>query len=255
MDFKGVITNFTTVRFNHFAPMQATKPHTAIAIIKRLKNKLKLKTDVELSKALGVRPNTISTWKKRNSVDNEAIMTLCDSLGLDLNEIFLGKKINTGDTPATSLVSREVQFQYAMEIDSPSFVETLPKFKIPFVNATESRVFQVTSNNMFPHIEENSYVVCEKISAENVMDNSLIVVVSQQKGLFINKIFRNYSNGNFILKSENTFFNEVALKATEISELWLIQSVISYGINYENKFKSVSENSIEEFKNQNNLAK
>jgi uncharacterized protein YjcR len=34
-------------------------------ILERLKQALKIKTDTELAHILGVRPNTISTWKKK----------------------------------------------------------------------------------------------------------------------------------------------------------------------------------------------
>jgi len=222
--------------------MQNSKTQTAITIISRLKKKLKIKTDIELSEVLSIKPNTISTWKKRDSVDSEAIISLCDLYGFDLNEIFLNKRTG-GSTASTPLISREMQFQYVNEKDTASFIEILPKYNFPFISAEESRIFQVASNNMFPSIEENSYVVCEKISIDKVENNSMVVAISKKKGLFLNKISKNDS-GEYALKSENIFFNDVVLNTSEIDELWLIRSVLSYGINADRKLKSISDKAI-----------
>jgi len=221
--------------------MQENKSQNAISVIERLKKALKIKTDIELSEFLNIKPNTISTWKKRNSVDFDSIISICELYELDLNEIFLNKKKASGFSADTPLVSREVQFQYVRENDIASFLEILPKYSFPFVNAEETRAFQVISNNMFPFVEENSYVVCEKIELSEVENLSMVVAISKEKGLFLNRISKSGINENtYILSSENDFFNEVPLLESEINELWLIRGVLSYDINCENKFKYIN---------------
>lgn len=221
--------------------MQENKSQNAIKVIDRLKKALKIKTDIELSEFLNIKPNTISTWKKRDSVDFDSIISICELYELDLNEIFLNKKKASGYSADTPLVSREVQFQYVRENDIASFIEILPKYSFPFVNAEETRAFQVISNNMFPFIEENSYVVCEKIELSQIENQSMVVVISKEKGLFLNRISKSESDKDtYILSSENDFFNDVTLEASEISELWLIRGVLSYDIHCENKFKFIS---------------
>jgi len=221
--------------------MQENKSQNAINVIDRLKKALKIKTDIELSEFLNIKPNTISTWKKRDSVDFDSIISICELYELDLNEIFLNKKKVFEYTSDTPLVSREVQFQYVRENDIASFLEILPKYSFPFVNAEETRAFQVISNNMFPYVEENSYVVCEKIELADVENLCMVVAISKQKGLFLNRISRSDINENtYILSSENDFFNEVTLQASEINELWLIRGVLSYDVNCDNKFKFIN---------------
>jgi len=221
--------------------MQENKSQNAINIIDRLKRALKIKTDIELSEFLNIKPNTISTWKKRNSVDFDSIISICELYELDLNEIFLNKKKVSGYSANTPLVSREVQFQYVRENDINSFLEILPKYSFPFINADETRAFQVISNNMFPFIEENSYVMCEKVELNEVENLSMVVAVSKKKGLFLNRISRSETNENtYILSSENDFFNEVIIQASEINELWLIRGVLTYDINCDNKFKFIN---------------
>lgn len=52
-------------------------------IINRLKEAKKITTDAQLATVLGVKPNTLSTWKTRNSLDLELIFSKCEDISLD----------------------------------------------------------------------------------------------------------------------------------------------------------------------------
>ncbi|WP_010254601.1 helix-turn-helix domain-containing protein [Myroides injenensis] len=60
----------------------------ATVVIKKLKKMLGIKTDLELSRILDVKPNTISSWKKRNSLQYDSLIALCKEHKIDLNELF-----------------------------------------------------------------------------------------------------------------------------------------------------------------------
>lgn len=223
--------------------MQENKSQNAISVIERLKKSLKIKTDIELSEFLNVKPNTISTWKKRNSVDFDSIITICELYELDLNEIFLNKKKTSGYTNATPLISREVQFQYTKgNDDNTSLLDILPKFNFPFIAEENSRVFQVVSNNMFPIIEENSFVICESIDVDKIENDSIVVVVSKEKGLFVNRISKSDYNDNiFVLSNENDLYCNMKIDISEITEVWAIRGILSYDVNNHNKIKFIND--------------
>lgn len=222
--------------------MQENKSQNAISVIERLKKALKIKTDIELSEFLNIKPNTISTWKKRNSVDFDSIITICELYELDLNEIFLNKKKAGSFTNHTPLISREVQFQYAKGNDVVSLLDILPKYSFPFIIEEDSRVFQVVSNNMFPVIDENSFVICERIDVDRIENDSIIVVISREKGLFINRVAKSiYDDHIFVLSNENDFYSSVKLGVVEIAEAWVVRGVLSYDVNNANKFKFMNE--------------
>lgn len=222
--------------------MQDKNSQNAINVINKLKKSLKIKTDVELSEFLNIRPNTISTWKKRNSVDYDSIISICELYELDLNEILLDRKETGAYEAKTTLVTREVQYQYSKEQDVSTLLDILPKYNFPFVIAEKSRAFQVVSNNMFPVIEENSFVICEQISTNEIRDNSIVVLISQEKGLFVNRICKNkYEEKQFILSSENDFYQEIIIDESEIREVWTVCGVLSYDINNQNKFKFIND--------------
>lgn len=222
--------------------MQDKNSQNAINVINKLKKSLKIKTDVELSEFLNIRPNTISTWKKRNSVDYDSIISICELYELDLNEILLDRKETGAYEAKTTLVTREVQYQYSKEQDVSTLLDILPKYNFPFVVAEKSRAFQVVSNNMFPVIEENSFVICEQISTNEIKDNSIVVLISQEKGLFVNRICKNkYEEKQFILSSENDFYQEIIIDESEIREVWTVCGLLSYDINNQNKFKFIND--------------
>lgn len=219
--------------------MQENNSLNANLILKKLKKALKINTDIQLSEFLNIKPNTISTWKKRNTLDYSSVISICELYEIDLNDIFFEKKTIKKDsihyTSETPLISREVQFQYC--IGAAGILESLPKYNFPFVRAENTRAFQVLSNNMFPIIEENSFAICESSNIDEVAENSLVVVVSKAKGLFINRISKATKPDTFTLNSENDFFDDIAIHISEINEIWLIKGVLSYNINNENKIQ------------------
>ncbi|UPT70565.1 MAG: helix-turn-helix domain containing protein [Flavobacterium sp. JAD_PAG50586_2] len=218
-------------------------PNASFILIK-LKKALKISSDKQLSEFLNIKPNTISTWKKRNSVDYKIIISICELYEIDLNEIFYDdvnhfdkNKNYLTDTP---LVCRESQFQYC--VDSSSILYSLPKFNFPFIRSESSRVFQVLSNNMFPIIDENSFVICEEIEKEHIQENSLVVIVSKSKGLFINRIHRSQKSKDvYLLSSENSFFETIKLETAEINEIWLVKGILSYNVTNDNKSKIIND--------------
>jgi DNA-binding Xre family transcriptional regulator len=227
--------------------MQEKKSLNANLILIKLKKALKITSDKQLSEFLNIKPNTISTWKKRDSVDYKIIIAICELYEIDLNEIFYDSgnhfdknKNYLTDTP---LICREIQFQYC--VDSSSILDSLPKYNFPFIRSESSRVFQVLSNNMFPIIDENSFVICEEIEREQIQENSLVVIVSKSKGLFINRIHTSHKSKDvYLLSSENTFFETIRLEKEAINEIWLIKGILSYNVTNDNKSKIINDSLI-----------
>ncbi|TSE08755.1 helix-turn-helix domain-containing protein [Aquimarina algiphila] len=69
--------------------MTKIKSQNAILILDRLKELLEIDSDFSLSEYLGVKANTISSWKKRNSLDYSLIIAKCEHESFDLNYVFL----------------------------------------------------------------------------------------------------------------------------------------------------------------------
>jgi len=218
--------------------MQEKNSQNANLILKKLKKSLKINTDIELSEILNVKPNTISTWKKRNTLDYNCIISICELYDIDLNSIFTNQNSGNNSSCETPLVSSEIQFQYC--IDKSGLIDNLPRYNFPFIRNYDTILFQVSSNNMYPLIELNSFVVCELSDIDSIKDNSIAVIISKTRGFFINRVNKSSTDKNaFLFNNENTFYNSVPFNRSDINEVWLVKGVLSYNLKDENQVQFI----------------
>lgn len=59
------------------------KNFSSSQILERIKETYQLKNNSELARFLGVKPNTISNWYSRNSIDFDIIFSKCEDISLD----------------------------------------------------------------------------------------------------------------------------------------------------------------------------
>lgn len=194
-------------------------------IIKRLKEFLKIKTDLELSIILGVKPNTISSWKKRNSLQFETIIDLCKRNKIDLNSLFYAdgttlKAEKKKNNKEIKLVSSEMHFQYL--IDSKDTLGSLPVFNFPFLDDVEIG-FQVISENMIPTVRVSSYVICKQVSFDEVKPLEIYVLNLKNKGLFVYRFKKEEINGHLVFSSDNLAFEDIEISANEIQEVFVVR--------------------------------
>jgi hypothetical protein len=67
----------------HNANMQIISSHNANFILNRVKLALNISTDTKLSLFLGIDNSTLSSWKKRNSIDYPLIFAKCKHINYD----------------------------------------------------------------------------------------------------------------------------------------------------------------------------
>ncbi len=76
--------------------MQEKNKQNVEFILKRLKSILKVESDTSLSESIGVTPQVISNWRKRNTIDYDIVFTICLKLKIDLNWLIYGIESKTG---------------------------------------------------------------------------------------------------------------------------------------------------------------
>lgn len=89
------------------------KSQNATLVIERLKKVKGLHSDVELAQLLEIKPNTVSTWKKRNSLDYEKIFSVCHDQ--DLNWIINGNTKEEYKTVANGFQNIENKLRVIIE--------------------------------------------------------------------------------------------------------------------------------------------
>ncbi|RAV29923.1 LexA family transcriptional regulator [Sinomicrobium soli] len=226
-----------TVKYSHhYANTQEKKSLNATFILEKLKKHLQVKTNIELAEILEVKPNTISTWKKRNSMDYELVVAICERQDIDLNDIFYSHKraygsVNNNTDRYIPVVTREYQFQYVNQLGEDSFMESIPVYNLPFIKGENLRAFQVTGNLMHPTFEDNSIVIASKLHAPSEIErNKNYVIVSKLRGIFINRVQTSHTTpGELVLVNDNKMVPQhIKIRTDEIAEAWEIKAKLSY---------------------------
>lgn len=220
----------------HYANTQEKKSPNATFVLEKLKRHLQIKTNIELASILQVKPNTISTWKKRNSLDYELIVSVCEKFGINLNDVFFDND-NAGGigkihrNKNICVVTRELQYQYVNHLGEESFLDDIPKYHFPFINNDNMRAFQVTGNMMYPTLEDNTIVIGKHLrSPQEITDNKNYVIVSKLRGIFINRVRTPYdSPKELLLVNDNKMIpQEIKIHTDEIAEIWEVKAKLSY---------------------------
>lgn len=197
----------------------------ASVIIKKLKSSLNIKTDLELAQILDVKPNTISSWKKRNSLQFETIIGLCKEHKIDLNELFYSdysvfKAQKNKNSKEVRLVSSELHFQYLL--DPEKTLAQLPHFNFPFIEDVEIG-FQVISENMTPTIRVSSFTICKPVTLEQIIPLEIYVLILKKKGLFVMRFKKVTAEGLLMFVSDNSTFDTTLVDREEIKSIFVVK--------------------------------
>ncbi|MBB4119945.1 hypothetical protein GGR32_002257 [Mesonia hippocampi] len=216
--------------------MQIKNSHNANKIINNLKERLGLQTDKELALLLNVKPNTLSTWRKRESISYEHVLNLCKKQELDLNDIFDNINIKPYiNTPySIPLISRENLFEYIMGKFSNS-IEKLPHYCLPHLNPNNNyAIIQAPDNNMAPIVKQGDYMLSKSICPSTIKPNDVIMFLSKVKGFYLNRV-RKINEETIVIQNENPIMgkNIQQINIRDIDEVWLVKAVLSY--NYDKK--------------------
>lgn len=197
-------------------------------ILKRLKSLLNVKTDLQLSKILKVKPNTISSWKKRNSMQFESVIDVCEVHHIDLNDLLYGvnklrpqyNTVEGKDKIGVRMITSDLQFQYVLE--AKKILPTLYSYHFPFLDNCEV-AFQVISENMTPTVRVSSFVICQKANIANMTEGGIYVLVDDHKGIFVHRFKTVLNVDELLFTNDNSFFNDKIYRKDRIGELWEVK--------------------------------
>lgn len=210
--------------------MQENNTQIAKNIINKLKKNLKISTDTKLSEILNIKPNTISSWKKRNTLDYSKIIDKCIELNIDLNVIFNDTTTNDRRDTFTPIVSKDSIYQYTSGklMDS---LEVLPTMKFPGLKDKESIAFQIDKSIIDSKSNKDCFAICEKTPLIEVNDDDIIIIISKKLGFFVTKIKHSLADTekSIITVDDSSPFNEnISISIKDIDELWKVTGILSF---------------------------
>ncbi len=209
--------------------MQRKNSHFVEKTINTLKKSLNVKTDLELSKILDVKPNTISGWKKRNSMDYEKIIHKSIELGIDLNCLFNQNSladVNIGNHEIP-IISSNLIYQYTC--GQLTSLSELPSVKLPPPYNKGTILFQIESKKLESNSNHNTFAICKQIDLSEITNEDQYIIISKKTGFFLTYIKPSEDPNVFILVHENkpTFSKNTTISADDIDEIWKIKGTLN----------------------------
>jgi len=209
--------------------MQENNAQIAKNIIDRLKKTLKVETDTRLAEILNIKPNTISSWKKRNTLDYSKIIDKCVGLNIDLNLIFNDNFGIDGSEAQTPIISKNLIYQYTNGELKKSF-NNLPKMTFPWQKGNESLAFETNENIIHQKLSSNFFAISEKVSISDLLEDDLVIIISKKLGFFIKKVNFSAPNSKITFTSievKKVFNKGISIEVEDIDELWKVNSILS----------------------------
>ncbi|WP_121966611.1 helix-turn-helix domain-containing protein [Myroides sp. N17-2] len=196
----------------------------ATGVIKKLKRMMGIKTDLQLSEILDVKPNTISSWKKRDSLQYEGLIALCKEHKIDLNELFFSDSTAVYNTSyhkrKVKMISIDHHFEYFL--DSEKTLATAPSYVFPTTEEVDT-AFQVSVDNMYPTIKMTSYVITKRITLKDLQLWHIYLFILKDKGIVIYRFKRIAEDGTLLLISDNPSFENIQVKPGDVREVFCVR--------------------------------
>ncbi|WP_109830708.1 XRE family transcriptional regulator [Reichenbachiella versicolor] len=144
------------------------------------------------------------------------------------------------------LIPQKASAGYLNGYTDPTYIETLPKFQLPFLpkNATY-RAFEISGDSMLP-LEPGTIIIGEYVeNPVHIKNGKTYVILSKEEGIVYKRVF-NYveDTGKLFLVSDNKSYSPYQIDANDVIEVWESKAFIS--VNFPDQSNPKTDMSIEE---------
>lgn len=207
----------------------------------------------KFAELLGVKPQTITTWKGRNTFDNELIFAKC--VGLSSEWLLTGegemiKRSNSFDPelevvplhhPKSIERQHEVQTINIYDLEAsagifsldPGSSNIIDVLQIPNLSKCDGAIF-ITGNSMQPILQSGDLVAykLQSIKDDYIQYGEMYIVSYMQDGdsFVVCKYIHKSPNGwpRIVLASENPRYADKEIDAREVNGLGLVKASLRY---------------------------
>lgn len=203
-------------------------------ILNRIKEAYNLAGNSELSRFLGVAPNTITNWYNRNSIDYDLIFPKCDKLNLEW--LFTGKG---------SMLKEEVPVAVQSKIQNIGIplipIEAMAgfgngesqvleyeceRYVVPMFKDAEFLI-QVKGSSMYPKYNSGDIVACKKLPLSNLFFQwNKVYVLDTVQGALIKRIKKGTEPDHILIVSDNEKYEPFELNVNQIHSISIVIGVI-----------------------------
>ncbi|MDP4210182.1 MAG: LexA family transcriptional regulator [Bacteroidota bacterium] len=148
-----------------------------------------------------------------------------DSLPIDAkgaNLRVVSTIVDRDDNELITLVPAKASAGYLNGYADPDYVDTLPRFSLPFQELAKERTyraFQINGDSMDP-IPSGAYIITEYVQDwHDIKDGKTYVLVTRDEGVVYKRVFL-HPSGELYLKSDNPQYETYSVHLNRMLEVW-----------------------------------
>jgi len=215
--------------------MQIKLSQNATFLLNRLKSVKDFKTDLELATFLGVKQNTLSSWKSRGSVDYDLIISKCDTL--DLNWLIRGDSdslpgIKKLPRYKGKLVSVGVPYFENQPVSAGDFFTFFDKeTPTAFIDLPQIRdclaILPVYGNSMKGIVEPGDLIAIKEVNGRTEFnpDSPHLIITEEYRMI---KYLEVDKSDDSIIWARSTNHEKIKLSVENIKKIYAIKCVIRF---------------------------
>lgn len=207
-------------------------------ILNRLYECLSIKNDTEFCKRYDIKPNTLSTWKKREKIPYELIMDISQNENIPIDYILLGVPQEQNQDNDTNICSDVVSINFYDDIfasagygnhayeNQPAVLEFDKSFLENILNIKKFDrldIIRVVGDSMLPSIKDGEYIIVERDSEAR---NGDTVIANIDGELYVKRLNKIPLSPYIILESENENYRPIELDTDEKLQMCNILGVV-----------------------------
>lgn len=124
------------------------------------------------------------------------------------------------------LVKQQAQAGYTAGYNDPDFIDSLPKFQLPFLSRNKTyRCFQIDGDSM-PPVAHRSWVTASFVEDWTKLKNGLpCIVVTKEDGVVFKLAYNKIEESSaLLLVSTNRLYEPYEVPVTSITEVWKFET-------------------------------
>lgn len=140
--------------------------------------------------------------------------------------------VDKEDNENIQFVPEKAKAGYLTGYANPSYIGTLPSFRLPHLPTGTYRAFEIKGDSM-PPISEQSIVIGKYVENWNYIKNlDTYIIITKDDGIVYKRVINKFSqNRKLILISDNPYYPPYQIDVNNILEIWAYHCHIDFGGN------------------------
>lgn len=205
-------------------------------ILNEIKKHLGFKKDSDFANFLGIKQNTLSTWKSRNVIDYDLIISKCEDI--DANWLLTGNGSmlkSEQSLPVAGPSGNQNKGIPLIPLDAMAGVGSgeisvleldCERYVIPMFKGADYLI-PVKGSSMTPKYNSGDVVACKKLSLQDIFFQwNKVYVLDTEQGALIKRVCKGSDNEHITLVSDNEKYEPFELHKSQIYAIALVVGVV-----------------------------